>query len=219
MSLIEIKSYPITHIIIRDFLDSSSKKKLLNSLLPIRDNHLVRLPSPARNSKPKEDEWDRLEKYRKGVMLHDILKDNSILNKDCIDILESNMGRDDLRKACRDTNDLLFLTHELSCVKGAMLFSQYEKDGHMVWHSDHGPVCSASYIFNFDGQNCAGGNFLLSGFSDDNLEENAVTYPFQDNFLILFPAKAFHRVSKVSGYRNSIQYFAGYEGWKVSDET
>ena len=40
MSLIEIKSYPVTHIVIRDFLGSASKKKLLNSLLPIRDNHL-----------------------------------------------------------------------------------------------------------------------------------------------------------------------------------
>lgn len=219
MKMIEIKSYPITHIIVKDFLDSSSKKKLLKSLLPIRDNYLVRLPSPARNSKPKEDEWDRLEKHRKGIMLHDILKENPTLNKDCIAILESNMGRDDLRRACRDSNDLLFLTHELSCAKGAMLFAQYEKDGHMIWHSDHGPVCSASYIFNFDGQNCAGGSFLLSGFSGENIEENAVTYPFQDNFLILFPAKAFHKVSKVSGYRNSIQYFAGYEGWKVSDES
>ena len=39
MSVIEIKSYPTTHIVVRDFLDSSSKKKLLDSLLPIRENH------------------------------------------------------------------------------------------------------------------------------------------------------------------------------------
>ena len=39
MSVIEIKTYPTTHIIIRDFLDALSKKKLLDSLLPIRENH------------------------------------------------------------------------------------------------------------------------------------------------------------------------------------
>ena len=221
MTTIKIKSYPITHIIARDFLDSTSKKKLLNSLLPIREKHLRRLPSPPRKDKSKEAEWDKLEMYRKGVMLHDILKENPALNKDCVDILESNMGRDDLKKACEDTGDLLFKTHALYANEGAMLFSQYETGGKMMRHSDHGPVCSACYIFEFDDQHCIEGDFLLSGFLEGGKrpEERVATYPFEDNFLILFPAKALHRVSKVSGHRNSIQYYAGYEGWKVSNES
>jgi hypothetical protein len=218
MSVIEIKSHPVTHIIVRDFLESSSKEKLLKSLLPIRENHLKRLPSPPRKKKSKEEEWDQLEMYRVGCMLHDVLKENPTLNKDCVSILESNMGRDDIRNACEDTNDLLFCTHAAFSNEGAMLFSQYETGGKMIWHSDHGPVCSASYIFKFDDQDCLEGDFLLSGFMKSGkkpLQENIVTYPFEDNFLIIFPAKALHRVTQVIGYRNSIQYFAGYEGWKV----
>ena len=217
MSVIEIKNYPIIHITVRDFLDPSSKKKLLNSLLPIRENHLERIPSPPRKDKSKEKEWDQLEIYRVGCMLRDVLKENPTLNRDCIDILESNMGRDDLRRACEDTGDLLFKTHALYANEGAMLFAQYETGGKMRWHSDTGPVCTVCYIFNFDDQDCVEGDFLLSGFLEDNNrpEENAVTYPFEDNFLILFPAKALHKVTQITGCRNTLQYYAGYEGWKV----
>ena len=217
MSLIEIKSYPITHIVIRDFLDSASKKKLLNSLLPVRDNHLEIMPSPPRKDKSKEKEWDQLEMHRVGCMLHDVLKENPTLNRDCLDILESNVGRDDIKKACQDTGDLLFKTHALHSNEGAMLFGQYETDGEMIWHTDTGPVCTMIYVFNFEGEECIQGDFLLSGFSEDNNrpEENFVVYPFEDNFLILFPAKALHKVTQVIGYRNTLQYYAGYEGWKV----
>jgi len=221
MSTVRVHYNPIIHITVKNFLDSSSYKKLLDSLLPIRDNYLKILPSPSRNSKEKENEWDRLEAHRKGVMLHDVIKDNPSLNKDCIEILETNMGRGDLKRACEDTGDLLFKTHALAAKKGAMLFSQYETGGKMIWHSDHGPICSASYIFNFEDQDCFEGDFLLSGLEQSSRfpEKNSVSYPYEDNFLILFPAKALHSVRKVTGWRNSIQYFAGYEGWKVSDES
>ena len=43
MSVIEIKSHPITHIIVRDFLDITSRQKLIESLLPIRENYLERV--------------------------------------------------------------------------------------------------------------------------------------------------------------------------------
>ena len=218
MSVIEIKTHPITHIIVRDFLDVTSRQKLVESLLPIRDNHLERLISPPKEKRLTDEDWDQLEIYRKAAWLHDVLEENPTLNRDCIDILDSNMRRDDIRKACEDTNDLLFCTHAAFSNEGAMLFSQYETGGKMIWHSDHGPVCSASYIFKFDDQDCLEGDFLLSGFMKSGkkpLQENIVTYPFEDNFLIIFPAKALHRVTQVIGYRNSIQYFAGYEGWKV----
>ena len=216
MSIIEIKSHPITHIIVRNFLDSSSKDKLLKSLLPIRENYLEVLPSPLKNEQATE-EWDQLEKFRVGGMLHEILKENPTLNRDCVNILESNMGRDDLRRACEDTEDLLFKTHALYANEGGILFAQYETGGKMRWHSDTGPVCTGCYLFNFDSEKCVEGDFLLSGFMEDNKrpEENAVTYPFEDNFLILFPAKALHKVTQVIGYRNTLQYYAGYEGWKV----
>ena len=217
MSIIEIKNYPITHITVRNFLDSSSKDKILKSLLPIRENYLEVLPSPPRKDKSKEEEWDQLERFRVGCMLKDVLKENPTLNRDCVNILESNMGRDDLRRACEDTRDLLFKTHAFSANEGGIIFAQYETDGKMIWHSDTGPVCTGVYIFNFDGEKCVGGDFLLSGFLEDNKrpEENAVTYPFEDNFLILFPAKALHKVTQIIGYRNTLQYYAGYEGWKV----
>ena len=87
----------------------------------------------------------------------------------------------------------------------------------MTWHTDTGPVCTMIYFFNFEGEECIQGDFSLSGFSEDNNrpEENFVTYPFEDNFLILFPAKALHKVSQIIGRRNVLQYYAGYEGWKV----
>jgi hypothetical protein len=215
MSVIEIKTHPITHIIVRDFLDSSSKKKLLNSLLPIRENHLKRLP--PRGDLKEDAPGYKPNHFKKALWIQNILEEYPVLNRDCIDVLESNMWRDDLQQAYEDTNDLLFSIHSLFSTNSSILFSQYETGGWMTWHTDPIPVCSASYIFKFDDRDCLEGDFLLSELLKTDkkpLQENIVSYPFEDNFLIIFPSKALHRVTKVRGYRYSLQYFTEGPGWE-----
>ena len=211
MSVIEIKTHPITHIIVRDFLDSSSKKKLLNSLLPIRENHLKRQTTRPKGLKKKGEEGTggntSIRAYRHGVWLNDVLEENPTLNRDCIDVLESNMWRDDLQQAYEDTNDLLFSIHSLFSTNSSILFSQYETGGWMTWHTDPIPVCSASYIFKFDDRDCLEGDFLLSELLKT---DEIINYPFENNFLIILPSKALHKVTKVSGYRYSLNYFMDY---------
>jgi len=210
MSVIEIKTHPVTHIIVRDFLDSSSKKKLLNSLLPIRENHLEK---GDRVGLYKSFMSENVDLYKRISYLHELLEENPTLNRDCIDILENNIWRDDLRQAYANTNNLLFRTYPCSNIS-SMLFSQYEAGEGMAWHNDPTSFCTASYIFQFDDrQFLDGGDFLLSGALEiDNFSpEKFVTYSQEDNFLIIFPSKAVHKITKISGYRYSLQYFVDYK--------
>ena len=215
MSIIEIKSHPVTHIIVRNFLDSSSKKKLLNSLLPIRENYLKRIiyTDPDGTERKTTEDTDM---FKTGAWPFDLLAEKPELNRDCVDILESNIWRDDLRQAYEDTNDLLFRTYPYSN-DSTILFSQYETGEWMTWHTDERNTCSATYVFTFeDRQLLGGGDFLLSDLiSGTPPSEKIVTYPHEDNFLIVFPAKALHNVTKVRGYRYSLNYSADYRESKI----
>ena len=215
MSIIEIKSHPVTHIIVRNFLDSSSKKKLLNSLLPIRENYLKRIiyTDPDETERKTTEDTDM---FKTGAWPFDLLAEKPELNRDCVDILESNIWRDDLRQAYEDTNDLLFRTYPYSN-DSTILFSQYETGEWMTWHTDERNTCSATYVFTFeDRQFLGGGDFLLSDLiSGTPPPEKIVTYPHEDNFLIVFPAKALHHITKVRGYRYSLNYSADYREHKI----
>ena len=215
MSIIEIKSHPVTHIIVRNFLDSSSKKKLLNSLLPIRENYLKRIiyTDPDGTERKTTEDTDM---FKTGAWPFDLLAEKPELNRDCVDILESNIWRDDLRQAYEDTNDLLFRTYPYSN-DSTILFSQYETGEWMTWHTDERNTCSATYVFTFeDRQFLGGGDFLLSDLiSGTPPPEKIVTYPHEDNFLIVFPAKALHHITKVRGYRYSLNYSADYREHKI----
>ena len=215
MSIIEIKSHPVTHIIVRNFLDSSSKKKLLNSLLPIRENYLKRIiyTDPDGTERKTTEDTDM---FKTGAWPFDLLAEKPELNRDCVDILESNIWRDDLRQAYEDTNDLLFRTYPYSN-DSTILFSQYETGEWMTWHTDERNTCSATYVFTFeDRQFLGGGDFLLSDLiSGTPPPEKIVTYPHEDNFLIIFPAKALHHITKVRGYRYSLNYSADYREHKI----
>ena len=212
MSIIEIKSHPVTHIIVRNFLDSSSKKKLLNSLLPIRENYLERIiyTDPDGTERKTTEDTDM---FKTGAWPFDLLAEKPELNRDCVDILESNIWRDDLRQAYEDTNDLLFRTYPYSN-DSTILFSQYETGEWMTWHTDERNTCSATYVFTFeDRQFLGGGDFLLSEVSKTNNPptEKIVTYPYEDNFLIIYPSNALHKVTKVIGYRYSLLYLVEYQ--------
>ena len=228
MSVIEIKNHPITHIIVRDFLDSSSRQKLVESLLPIREKYLERVTYTDPNGVERKSTEDT-DMFKTGAWLFALLEEKTELNRDCIDVLESNMWRDDLQQAYEDTNDLLFSIHSLFSTNSSILFSQYETGGWLSWHTDGSPVCSASYQFTFkDRQFLSGGDFLLSEVlksdnalqekimtyqlltTDNPLQEKIVSYPFKDNFLIMFPAKALHKITPVSGYRYSLNYLVDY---------
>jgi len=215
MSVIEIKTHPITHIIVRDFLDSSSKKKLLNSLLPIRENYLERIiyTDPDGTERKTTEDTDM---FKTGAWPYNLFAEKPELNRDCVDILESNIWRDDLRQAYEDTNDLLFRTYPYSN-DSTILFSQYETGEWMTWHTDERNTCSATYVFTFeDRQFLGGGDFLLSDLiSGTPPPEKIVTYPHEDNFLIIFPAKALHHITKVRGYRYSLNYSADYREHKI----
>jgi len=215
MSVIEIKTHPITHIIVRDFLDSSSKKKLLNSLLPIRENYLERIiyTDPDGTERKTTEDTDM---FKTGAWPYNLFAEKPELNRDCVDILESNIWRDDLRQAYEDTNDLLFRTYPYSN-DSTILFSQYETGEWMTWHTDERNTCSATYVFTFeDRQFLGGGDFLLSDLiSSTPPPEKIVTYPHEDNFLIIFPAKALHHITKVRGYRYSLNYSADYREHKI----
>ncbi len=215
MSVIEIKTHPITHIIVRNFLDSSSKKRLLNSLLPIRENYLKRIIYTDTNGNERKTTEDT-DMFKTGAWPFDLLAEKSELNRDCVDILESNIWRDDLRQAYEDTNDLLFRTYPYSN-DSTILFSQYETGEWMTWHTDERNTCSATYVFTFeDRQFLGGGDFLLSDLiSGTPPPEKIVTYPHEDNFLIIFPAKALHHITKVRGYRYSLNYSADYRESKI----
>ena len=69
--------------------------------------------------------------------------------KRCLNILENNIWRDDLRQAYEDTNDLLFRTYPYSN-DSTILFSQYETGEWMTWHTDERNTCSATYVFTFE---------------------------------------------------------------------
>ena len=215
MSVIEIKTHAVTHIIVRDFLDSSSKKKLLNSLLPIRENYLERIiyTDPDGNERKTTEDTDM---FKTGAWPFNLFAEKPELNRDCVDILESNIWRDDLRQAYEDTNDLLFRTYPYSN-DSTILFSQYETGEWMTWHTDERNTCSATYVFTFeDRQFLGGGDFLLSDLiSGTPPPEKIVTYPHEDNFLIIFPAKALHHITKVRGYRYSLNYSADYREHKI----
>ena len=216
MSIIEIKSHPVPHIIVRNFLDSSSKKKLLNSLLPIRENYLERIiyTDPDGTERKTTEDTDM---FKTGAWPFDLLAEKPELNRDCVDILESNIWRDDLRQAYEDTNDLLFRTYPYSN-DSTILFSQYETGEWMTWHTDERNTCSATYVFTFeDRQFLGGGDFLLSEVSKTNNPptEKIVTYPHEDNFLIIYPANALHKVTKVIGYRYSLLYLVDYREHKI----
>ena len=215
MSIIEIKSHPVTHIIVRNFLDSSSKKKLLNSLLPIRENYLKRIiyTDPDGIERKTTEDTDM---FKTGAWPFNLFAEKPELNRDCVDILESNIWRDDLRQAYEDTNDLLFRTYPYSN-DSTILFSQYETGEWMTWHTDERNTCSATYVFTFeDRQFLGGGDFLLSDLiSGTPPPEKIVTYPHEDNFLIIFPAKALHHITKVRGYRYSLNYSADYREHKI----
>ena len=227
MSVIEIKTHPITHIIVRDFLDSSSKKKLLNSLLPIRENYLERLIYLEPDETEKLPNSPRRLTYgnKKTAWLYDVLEKNSTLNRDCVDILENNMWRDDLRQAYEDTNNLLARTYTVDY--SHIMLSQMEMGGWMDWHNDSllsdnsKPTCTASYFFQFDNRDCLRGDFLLSDIYDypdvytnkftyNPMPEKIITYPHKDNFLIIYPSNALHRLTKVIGNRYSLLYFMHY---------
>ena len=235
MSVIEIKSYPTAHIVVRDFLDSSSKKKLLDSLLPIRENHLQKFSQQWAkhnllyySSHLRRQFWEqpgkKVDTYKKASWVHDLLKRNPTLNKDCVTVLENNMWRDDLRQAYEDINKSIYSTTvpELKIRRPldgerAIFFSEYETGDWLAWHNDiYKSTCSytASYIFNFDDkQFLGGGDFLLSEVSktDTPTSEKIVTYPYEDNFLIIYPSNALHKVTKVIGYRYSLTYFMDYK--------
>ena len=211
MSVIEIKSHPITHIIVKDFLDVTSRQKLIESLLPIRENYLERVIYTDPNGVVKKSTEDT-DMFKTGAWLFALLDEKPELSRNCVEILENNMWRDDLRQAYEDTNDLLFRTYPYSNTS-SILFSQYETGEWMTWHNDEKTLCSASYTFTFeDRQFLEGGDFLLSDLitSDNPPPEKIVTYPHEDNFLIIFAAKALHKVTKVNGYRYSLNYFVDY---------
>ncbi len=211
MSVIEIKTHPVTHIIVRDFLDAPSRHKLIESLLPIRENYLERVIYTDPNGVVRKSTEDT-NMFKTGAWLFALLNEKPELSRDCVEILENNIWRDDLRQAYEDTNDLLFRTYPYSN-ESALLFSSYETGEWMTWHTDERNTCTASYIFTFeDRQLLAGGDFLLSDLitSDDPPSEKVVTYPHEGNFLIVFPAKALHKITKVKGYRYSLNYFADY---------
>ena len=215
MSVIEIKTHPVTHIIVRNFLDSSSKKKLLNSLLPIRENYLKRIiyTDPDGTERKTTEDTDM---FKTGAWPFNLFAEKPELNRDCVDILESNIWRDDLRQAYEDTNDLLFRTYPYSNTS-TILFSQYETGEWMTWHTDERNTCSATYVFTFEDRRfLGGGDFLLSDLiSGTPPPEKIVTYPHEDNFLIIFPAKALHHITKVRGYRYSLNYSADYREHKI----
>jgi hypothetical protein len=210
MSVIEIKSHPITHIIVRNFLDVTSQQKLVESLLPIRENYLERVTYTDPNGVEKKSTEDT-DMFKTGAWLFPLLGEKPELSRDCVEILENNIWRDDLRQAYEDTNDLLFRTYPYSN-DSTILFSQYETGEWMTWHTDERNTCSATYVFTFeDRQLLAGGDFLLSDLiSGIPPPEKIVTYPHEDNFLIVFPAKALHHITKTTGYRYSLNYSADY---------
>ena len=240
MSVIEVKSYPATHIVVRNFLDSSSKKKLLNSLLPIRENHLKKLshlPARADYRILGDDKHQQTRVFsehlgrKKVSWIYDLSKRNPTLKRDCVEILENNMWRDDLRQAYEDINNGIYSSNHtsgtkkpeikirrlLECEPRDWFFSQYETGDWLTWHNDtYESTCSytAGYIFQFDDrQFLGGGDFLLSEVSKTNNPptEKIVTYPHEDNFLIIYPANALHKVTKVIGYRYSLLYLVEYQ--------
>ena len=111
MSVIEIKSHPITHIIVRDFLDVTSRQKLIESLLPIRENYLERVIYTDPNGVVRTSTEDT-DMFNTAAWLFALLDEKPELSRDCVEILENNIWRDDLRQAYEDTNDLLVVNSE-----------------------------------------------------------------------------------------------------------
>ena len=83
MSVIEIKSHPITHIIVRDFLYVTSRQKLIESLLPIRENYLERVIYTDPNGVVRKSTEDT-DMFKTGAWLFALLDEKPELSRDCV---------------------------------------------------------------------------------------------------------------------------------------
>jgi hypothetical protein len=193
---------PCIHIVVRNFLEHSLKSKILGGLQPL-------LPHAKKVYQQDPDGVDRShdEDGKRGVWAYPFFKENPALDDSCLSLFEAEIWTPELRAAYRETGDMLFHSYDFTN-SSEILLSRYEAGGLMEWHFDQWNLCSASYIFSMDDTPHEGGDFVLGEIGIENDAMKTKTYSFEDNFLILFPSKATHRVTPTKQERYSLQYWA-----------
>jgi Rps23 Pro-64 3,4-dihydroxylase Tpa1-like proline 4-hydroxylase len=185
--LVTVHKEPFTFVVIDDWLDNETNQLFLNES--------IRLIPYMKESKVGHDGGSTIAKFFKKsknlwMFLHYIEhKDQKNLAVE----FEKLLWSAEMRQIFQNTNDGLF-NAVLSTNSSDLLLSKYEDEDHYEWHRDYCHLVTVNYMLAKEPLQFQGGEFLVGGWDS---QEVTHTIEFKNNRLIIFPSRAFHKVTPV----------------------
>jgi hypothetical protein len=188
-----IKSNPVPHVVIDNFLGTANNQRLLTAIECVRDDMNLGTVNHS------------------GIEQVDDLKRNRNLWLDPFDETIAGFFKNYIFQINVDHPELDHLQINGQSRAYSILLSKYTNKDYYDWHTDLNGHCTWNYFCYREPRKFVGGDFLLSDCLHDATEflQTEIIECVNDR-LIIFPAKYQHSVSQMNtdvGERYSIQIF------------